>query len=207
VTAGLAPTRGERTRTAILICAEELFAERGIDGVTLREIARTAGQSNVSAVQYHFGSKEQLVSAILDRHQDVIDERRRVLLDDQERAGAMHDLDGLMAVLVQPVAAELDSPSGRAYLRIQAERLRERSLRPATRLLSTRISRSLGWDPERSDPLADRFVALLLFVALADRAREEVSGQAKKKGRKPFVTGLMRALLGIFQTFSPQERA
>jgi hypothetical protein len=101
------------------------------------------------------------------------------------------------------VAAELDAPSGCAYLRIQAEQLHQRELRPATQLMSTRIARALGWGAGESEPLADHFVALLLFVALADRAREEATGQASEKDREHFVVGLMRALLAIFQELGP----
>ena len=43
------------TRDQIIRAAEELFAARGIDSVSLREINRAAGQSNTGAVQYHFG--------------------------------------------------------------------------------------------------------------------------------------------------------
>ncbi len=39
----------------IIRAAERLFAAQGIDGVSLREINRSAGQSNTGAVQHHFG--------------------------------------------------------------------------------------------------------------------------------------------------------
>ena len=40
------------TRDQIIRAAEQLFAAHGIDGVSLREINRAAGQSNTGAVQY-----------------------------------------------------------------------------------------------------------------------------------------------------------
>jgi AcrR family transcriptional regulator len=52
------------TKEQILLAAERLFAERGYD-VSLREIGVSAGSSNNSAVQYHFGSKEQLAVAMI----------------------------------------------------------------------------------------------------------------------------------------------
>ncbi len=193
-------TRGERTREKILACAEQLFAEQGIDRVTLRQIARAADQSNVSAVQYHFGSKLALLEAILSRHQRAIDERRRERLDQQELAGSMHDLRGLMRTLVEPLAAELDDPSGCAYLRIQAQQLRRsETMQPATRLMTMRISQALWSRAEERDPLADHFSVLLLFSALADRAREEAAGGADASDRERYIEGLTRALLGVFQ--------
>lgn len=54
----------QSTREQIVLTAERLFAQHGIDGVSLRRIGTAAGNANNSAVQYHFGSKEQLVRAI-----------------------------------------------------------------------------------------------------------------------------------------------
>lgn len=45
----------------LLLTAERLFAQRGCDGVSLREIAQEAGSRNNNAVQYHFGSREELL--------------------------------------------------------------------------------------------------------------------------------------------------
>src|SRR6201994_5140502 len=68
------------TKEQIVLAPERLFAERGCDGVSLREIGAAAGSGNNSAVQYHFGSKEQLVVAIFENRLTYIDERRAVLL-------------------------------------------------------------------------------------------------------------------------------
>ena len=48
----------------LMVAAEKLFGQRGIENVSLREIAAAAGHANTSAVQYHFGSKESLVQAV-----------------------------------------------------------------------------------------------------------------------------------------------
>ncbi len=68
------------TKEQIVLAAERLFAERGYEGVSLREIGVAAGSGNNSAVQYHFGSKEQLVVAIFENRLTYIDERRVVLM-------------------------------------------------------------------------------------------------------------------------------
>lgn len=54
------------TRDNIVRAALILFAKHGIDGVSLRQIVSAAGQSNPSAVHYHFQSKEGLVGAVID---------------------------------------------------------------------------------------------------------------------------------------------
>jgi AcrR family transcriptional regulator len=191
------PRPAETTREKILRSAEDLFATEGIDRVTLRQIGRTAKQRNVAAVQYHFGGKDELLGEILGRHLQEIDDQRRALLDAQENAGLQDDIDALLEVLVGPLAGKLDDPSGRAYLQIQAQRPTSGTeMRPATRLMSKRIARSLGG--QDADPLRDRFVVLLLFNALADRARQEENGDASRRGRGKFVESLSRAILGVY---------
>jgi AcrR family transcriptional regulator len=61
----------------LVVAAERLFAQHGIDGVSLRQIATEAGSGNNSAVHYHFGSKQGLIAAIF-RHRlpQLLDERR-----------------------------------------------------------------------------------------------------------------------------------
>ena len=54
---------GAETRDRILRAAEVLLADQGIDGVSLREINRAAGQSNTAAVQYYFGDRDGLLTA------------------------------------------------------------------------------------------------------------------------------------------------
>ncbi|WP_420865834.1 TetR/AcrR family transcriptional regulator [Mycolicibacterium holsaticum] len=63
----------------LVLTAERLFAQRGLDGVPLRQIGTEAGMANKSAVQYHFGSKEGLVQAILLNRLEQLTQRRRLL--------------------------------------------------------------------------------------------------------------------------------
>jgi AcrR family transcriptional regulator len=61
----------------LVLAAERLFGQFGIDGVSLRQISAEAGSANNSAVHYHFGSKDGLIVAIF-RHRlpQLINERR-----------------------------------------------------------------------------------------------------------------------------------
>lgn len=63
----------------LVLTAERLFAQRGLDGVPLRQIGTEAGMANKSAVQYHFGSKDGLVRAILLHRLDHLTRRRQLL--------------------------------------------------------------------------------------------------------------------------------
>jgi AcrR family transcriptional regulator len=95
------------TRQQLILAAERLFAERGIEGVSLREINLAAKQRNTSAAHYHFGSKEALVEAIFEYRRTEIGRRRDELLDRLEAEGRSHDLRALAEVLVRPLAPEL----------------------------------------------------------------------------------------------------
>ena len=65
----------DRTRTAILTAAEQLYAERGFSEVTLRDIVAAAGV-NLAAVNYHFGSKDNLVNEVFRRRMDEMSAAR-----------------------------------------------------------------------------------------------------------------------------------
>lgn len=58
------PSRSERARLRLLEAALEIFGEKGLDGATVREIAKAAGQ-NVAAIAYYFGNKEKLYHAVM----------------------------------------------------------------------------------------------------------------------------------------------
>ena len=77
----------ESTRDRILDAAEQLFAEHGFDGTSIREVTRVAGV-NVAAVHYHFGSKEAVLRGVADRVTEPIAARRAQLLDRAVAAGS-----------------------------------------------------------------------------------------------------------------------
>jgi AcrR family transcriptional regulator len=68
------------TKEQIVLTAERLFAAYGVEGVSLRQVGAAAGTANHSAVQYHFGSKSQLIRAIFLYRLPHLEERRRILV-------------------------------------------------------------------------------------------------------------------------------
>lgn len=111
------------TRSRLLAAAEQLFAERGVDAVSLREINRLAGARNAVALQYHFTDRAGVVRAILAKHDVDVDARRHAMLDQYEADGRP-DLRLLAAALVRPFAAKLADPDGGPeFLQIHAEAL------------------------------------------------------------------------------------
>jgi AcrR family transcriptional regulator len=109
------------TRTRLLSAAERLFAERGIDAVSMREITRESGAKNAIALQYHFDDRAGVLQAIFDKHVPEVEARRHAMLDEYEARGEP-DLRALSSALVRPLAAKLgDADGGREFLQIYSE--------------------------------------------------------------------------------------
>ncbi|MBK8325148.1 MAG: helix-turn-helix transcriptional regulator [Betaproteobacteria bacterium] len=76
------------TKTRILDAAETLFMEHGFEATSLRQLTGAAGV-NLAAVNYHFGTKEELFQAVLTRRLDPMNQERIDLLERYRReAGA-----------------------------------------------------------------------------------------------------------------------
>ena len=95
---------GAGARERMIEVAERLFAERGIAGVSLREIGAAAGQRNNSAAQYHFGTKAGLVDAVFELRMTPINERRLAMLDALDAEGRGRELRALVEAFVEPFA-------------------------------------------------------------------------------------------------------
>ncbi|WP_328504493.1 TetR/AcrR family transcriptional regulator [Streptomyces sp. NBC_00457] len=99
------------TRELILTAAERLFAERGVYAVSNRQVSEAAGQGNNAAVGYHFGTKADLIRAIVRKHDGRIQEIRSRLL---AQIGDSTDVRDWVDCLVRPVPehlAALGSPT------------------------------------------------------------------------------------------------
>jgi AcrR family transcriptional regulator len=115
-------SQGERTREQLLDAAERLMAERGVTTASLREIRLVAGQRNTSAMQFHFGGREGLVRALVDRHLPRQAVLQQALYDSMVRDGRDDDVRSLVEVLIRPGAEYLEQgPGARAWVRICAE--------------------------------------------------------------------------------------
>jgi AcrR family transcriptional regulator len=95
------------TRDLLKLAARRLFAERGIDGVGVRDIVEAAGQRNSGSLHYYFGSKEELARELVADGAKVIDERRNRLLDKVEASGGPRNLRQVIEILVWP-STDLD---------------------------------------------------------------------------------------------------
>lgn len=113
----------EATRFRIMLAAEPLFADHGIDGVALREIAVAAQQGNNTAVQYHFGSKEQLVYEIFAWRTGLFEPIRHSMLVKAELAGQLGNARALLEIMVLPHLSIADETGSHPYSAFLAQYL------------------------------------------------------------------------------------
>ena len=95
---------GESTRVMLMEVAERLFATRGIEAVTLREIQQAAGQSNTSVIRYHFGSRDGLIRALISYRQASLGTDRQRMLATMREQGKEADPRAVVWLLVRPLA-------------------------------------------------------------------------------------------------------
>lgn len=107
--------RKEATRQAIIEAAETLFAQQGIDGVSLRQIGSAIGSSNTSVVAYHFGDKESLLEAIFHYRLPAIDARRQSLLQQAIDNGVAEDPLQLLRALWLPLFEQTNDAGQHSY--------------------------------------------------------------------------------------------
>lgn len=209
----MARTAGRETREKLLRAAEEIFAAQGVDGAQLRDVVRQAGQSNPSAVQYHFGSRSGLLDAVMAGRQERTE---RVLAPLLSACG--DSVRELLTALLAAEATELATERGRRCLRVSAQLSHESGVRsrvPHPTLAGTaywrlieRIESALVRDglPE---PLRLERIDLaltLIGAAMADRARQYLAGVTPLTGQNVFVADLVEtiaALLGAPHSHAP----
>ena len=198
------PRDATETRARLLTEAERLFAVRGYHQTTTREITEAAEQRNVSAITYHFGSREGLLTEILLLHGSPMDEERadRVAgrLDD-------HSTRSLIAALTVPYARVLADQRGRYYLRIVAQLTdlfpmwrEEDDVRPRhlRRILAALERRAPGPPSVRRERVIG--VIMLMTAMTAERARQIDEDPGFHHDEDRFVSNLIDMLVGIVDT-------
>src|SRR6218665_111665 len=93
----IVPNSGPKLR--LVEAAEKLFAEKGFEAVSVRDITKEAG-ANVAAVNYHFGSREGLVVAVISRYLIPVSQERLASLERAERNGG--GVEEILAAFVRP---------------------------------------------------------------------------------------------------------
>ncbi|MBB3926835.1 AcrR family transcriptional regulator [Sphingobium jiangsuense] len=103
------------SKVQLILAGERLFARRGMEGASLREIAVAAGHGNNNAVRYHFGSKEGLVQAIFLHRVAQLEPLRHRLIGRVDERKLTGDVRSLMEVIVLPYLTLRDSEGRFSY--------------------------------------------------------------------------------------------
>ncbi|MGV9413251.1 TetR family transcriptional regulator [Nocardia sp. NPDC003693] len=173
-------------RERIILAAEQLIAERG-QSVPLRDIAAAAGQRNNSAIQYHFGSRDGLIEAVVELRMGTLEVRRLELLAEQAGSGTEVGVHELLEALVIPMF-ELGERHGINHYARFLEQVHthpavtdasnlESEARTSVRVIMQRLDGAL---PELTPRLRVRRLRALstaLFALLADHERAVEAGR------------------------------
>jgi AcrR family transcriptional regulator len=174
------PPDASKTRAGLLDAAARAFARDGVFNASLIDITRQAGQRNRAALRYHFGSRDGVLCAVIERHAEFLARREGELLEVARRRTG---LESVIEALVRPAAELADSGwRGRCCLLIIAELTGEDRAQYSAELQA--VLASTGGDDvfalltERTVHLTDelrteRFSLMVMFIlrAIADRAR------------------------------------
>ncbi|WP_016909073.1 TetR/AcrR family transcriptional regulator [Streptomyces xiaopingdaonensis] len=196
--------RAGRTREALMVAAERLYAEHGLLAVSNRRIGEAVGQRNVTAVGYHFGSRTELVRAIMARHGEQVDGLRGRCL-----AGGPpgDDVRGWVECLARPplrYLASLGVPSWSA--RFSAQVMTEPALgklvgeeacaRPHLRRILDGLGRRLDHLPPPVRESRGTMARQLVTAVGAERERALAEGGPRESWEEAS-QGLVDALVGL----------
>jgi AcrR family transcriptional regulator len=122
------------TQERILQSAERLFSERGIDGVSLREITSDSGVNSAS-LHYHFGSKIAVLERIFElRAQPIAEKRERLLSQLKLNRQGRPQVEDVLRAFLLPALESQETADGdsfrmlRARLAFEREEVRRRVL-------------------------------------------------------------------------------
>ncbi len=109
--------RAQKAMVQIMDAAERLFALNGIEGVALRQILIEAKQRNKFAISLYFGSKEELVVALIGRRTGEMNVHRRKLMEAAIARGTLDDARTLLEIIYRPMAEVSDATGQYTYPR------------------------------------------------------------------------------------------
>jgi len=106
------------TQNKIKIAAQKLFAEKGMDGVSVREIVAAAGQKNMASLHYYFRTKEDLARVILLDAADFVDAERVRLMDAVEATGGPNSIYEVLEIFVASSVLPSSDPRSNSNIRL-----------------------------------------------------------------------------------------
>jgi AcrR family transcriptional regulator len=183
----------------LLDTALQLFAERGLDGVSLAQINRAAGQRNATALHYHFGGREGVIQAIFDRHTPAVNVLREGLI---RKLPTVPDARDLVHVLLYPLVEQVRNEAGCYYLQFLAQMTNnpnipllglDRSDSGVLQRQQQLFQTLLATLPPELAELKMNLLVLMLFNGLAGYAREVQQSALELPRHELVVEELLRA--------------
>ncbi len=179
--------RGE-TRASLIRAAERLFAEKGLAGVSVRDITVAAGARNQSALHYHFGGMEELIRQVFaNRFHEIEDERIRRLAAISE-AGQDRNVHALIQAGIAPLLEACLEEEGRLYARFCAQLMADPRYDVATLIkdvemksvvsVREQLLQAVESVPDKMLLLRMRRVFMISVMIMADYARQVEAGNA-----------------------------
>jgi AcrR family transcriptional regulator len=107
--------KGTETRLALIKAATILFADRGLDAVSVRDIT-SAARTNISAITYHFGSKDELIREVYKTSMTPRRDARLAALEEYERRVGKDGVEpeGVLRALIEATVRAAMEPKGEA---------------------------------------------------------------------------------------------
>ncbi|AXK75561.1 MULTISPECIES: TetR/AcrR family transcriptional regulator [Mycobacteriaceae] len=194
-------------RAALIDAAERLIATQG-PAVSLRQVVTEAGQRNSAAIRYHFGTREDLIAAVIDARQKIFEPRRLERLAALE-ATADPTARGLLEALLEPVfeyqRANPDSYHARFMEKVRDYPGIELVGRPdwaATTLIVGRLTATAP-EPGVDRSLRIRGLITVVFALLADLERHEHQSPELRLAAEQATLDMILGVLSTFSTADP----
>jgi AcrR family transcriptional regulator len=164
------------TRMKLIMAGEQLIAEKGVEGVSLREVNTAAGQRNKSAAHYHFGTREGLIRAIYDSRMERSNNRRLEILEEGDGS-----VRSLINALVLPQVEEIENGGAVHYAKFLArvsvhseaniQMLQQSEHALGTRMIAEGLRKELSYIPETIISLRIGVAMATCIYMLAERER------------------------------------
>jgi AcrR family transcriptional regulator len=201
------------TRARLLDTAERLFGEQGFDATSLRQIIAEAGV-NLAAIHYHFGSKQELLDALVMRKAGPVNEERLAMLERAEaEAGAQGpSLKQVLEAFFSPMVRVADQHvqftrlMGRIYAEGQLLPVVHRNFQPVIARFVLALRRALPELPDAEFHWRIHFMIGAMAHTLCGKP-EFTQATNSEAGFPERIGHLIRFLIGGFRAPASQASA
>lgn len=196
--------RRETTKAALIEAAEELFAEKGVENVSLRQIGEAIGSDNNAVVTYYFGSKSGLLQAIYEYRVPLLEIRRDELLINADKSGKGEDIFTLLHCQWAPIFEQRNNNGKPSYASFLA------SLSHSTLVSVTDLSQSYPRTREIVERLCRtanisrvllwqrlRLISMMMTLAIQDAVDLERDGASLARSHAIFADALQQGTAAL----------